>query len=94
MTTDEFKVQTKAVEVFKKLGDDLKDIESEVTKLGWIQRNELITHVYSNYQNHDKLNKAKSKWEATILRKNVIKWLYELMVKHRDLYGYFENYGL
>jgi hypothetical protein len=94
MTSVELEIQKKAVIVFEELRTGLPKISSKVTGLGWKQRNELITHVYSNYNNHEKLNEAKSRWENLQTQMKALDWLYNLFVKHRDLYGYFDNYSL
>jgi hypothetical protein len=93
MTSVELEIQKQAVIVFEELHAELPKIDSKVSEMGWKQRNELVTHVYSNYNNHENLNKAKTLWENTLAKKNAMKWIYDLMVKHRDLYGYFEDYG-
>ena len=92
MNTVELEIQKKVVIVFEELHAELPKISAKVSELGWKQRNELVSHVYSNYNNHEKLNEAKTKWENHHTQMNALKWLYDLMVKHRDLYGYFENY--
>ncbi len=93
MTTVELEIQKRAIVVFEELHAELPKIQSKVCELGWKQRNELVAHVYSNYNNHEKLNEAKTKWKNKHVQMNALKWLYDLMVKHRDLYGYFENYN-
>lgn len=93
MTSTELEIQKQVVVVFEELHAELPKISSKVSELGWKQRNELVAHVYSNYNNHEKLNEAKTKWENMHAHMNALKWLYDLMVKHRDLYGYFENYN-
>lgn len=92
MTSVELEIQKQVVIVFEALHAELPKISSKVSELGWKQRNELVSHVYGNYNNHEKLNEAKTKWENKHAQMNALKWLYDLMVKHRDLYGYFEDY--
>ena len=64
---------------------------SNTNKLGWQQRNELICHVYSDYNNHEQLNNKREEWNKSIERGNVIKWICELFKENRDLFGYFEK---
>jgi hypothetical protein len=92
MTSVELGIQKQVVATFEDLHAELPKISSKVSGLGWKQRNELVTHVYTHYNNHEKLNEAKTAWENLHAQKNAMKWLYDLMVEHRDLYGYFENY--
>jgi|SRR5690554_313144 len=92
MNKSELDIQKKLVEIFVDLEKEIKINESKTISLGWQQRNELISHVYSNYNNHEKLNSKREAWNSSIERGNVLKYIYEIFVKHRDLYGYFENY--
>ncbi len=92
MNSKELAQQKMMVKVFEELKMEVKSLESKVNTLGWKQRNALISHVCSNYSEHEKLNEAKTKWENMHVTLNVHKWLYDLMVKHRDLFGYFEDH--
>ena len=94
MTEVELEIQEQIVKVFENLKDELPKISKEVTRLGWGQRNALISHVYSNYNKHKELNEARTNWKKMIVENNVHNWLFDLMVSHRDLFGYFENYNL
>jgi hypothetical protein len=78
-------------EVFNTLEEKVNTLSSEQIKLGYQQRNELISHVYSGYKNDEKLLAKKKEWEAVGQEQRVVKWIYELMRDKRDLYGYFEN---
>lgn len=77
--------------VFKALQEKIKSLNKEQYRLGYQQRNELVTHVYSGYNNDEKLLAKKNEWESVGLELRVIKWVYELMKKERNLAGYFEN---
>lgn len=83
--------QKKLREIFNALKEKNEVLESEQIKLGYLQRNELISHVYSKYNNDEKLKAKNSEWEAVGLEQRVVKWVYELMRSKRSLYGYFEN---
>jgi hypothetical protein len=48
-------------EVFNTLEAKLNALSSEQIKLGYQQRNELISHVYSGYKNDEKLIAKKKK---------------------------------
>jgi len=92
MTNIELDQQKNIIPVFEELYLEHDKISHHVSGLGWKQRNELVTHVYSGYNNHEKLNAAKTLWEKTHTQMNVLKWLCDLFIKHRDLYGYFTDY--
>lgn len=92
MTESELEIQKKLVELFIVLENDIKINSSETFRLGWQQRNELISHIYSEYNNHDKLNSKKNEWDTSVMKGNILKKIYDIFIEHRDLYGYFENY--
>jgi hypothetical protein len=92
MTPVELKVQKQLVQVFESLKKELKLITSEVHRLGWRQRNALISHVYSDYTMHEELNDARMKWGKKVVAQNVHQWLFDQMVKQRDIFGYFQDY--
>jgi predicted glycosyltransferase involved in capsule biosynthesis len=92
MTNTEIDIQKKIIPVFEAIYAELPKISTQVSGLGWKQRNELITHVYSNYNNHEKLNAAKTEWVRMQIKHNTTRWLLNLLIKHRDLYGYFTDY--
>ena len=60
--------------------------------LGYKQRSALVAHVDSSYTMHKELNDARTKWEEMSEVRNVQQWMFGLMRKYRDLWGYFENY--
>ncbi|MCB0463366.1 MAG: hypothetical protein KDC81_11740 [Flavobacteriaceae bacterium] len=66
-------------------------LNKETIKLGYQQRNELVSHVYSDYNNDEKLLNKKSEWERAVQEHKVTKWIFDLFRDKRDLYGYFEN---
>jgi len=92
MNKSDLEIQKKLVEIFINLEKDIEANNSETNKLGWQQRNELITHVNSEYNNHDELNSKRNDWNDSVKKGNVLKWVYDLFIERRDLYGYFENY--
>ncbi|WJJ96353.1 hypothetical protein [Algibacter luteus] len=77
--------------VFKTLKERVDNLTSEQHKLGYQQRNELISHVLGGYNHDEQLQAQKKGWEATGQEQRVVKWIYELMREKRDLYGYFEK---
>ncbi len=85
------KHQKKLREVFKALKERVDELTSEQIKRGYQQRNELISHVYSGYNNDEKLLAKKKEWETVGLEQRTVNWIYALMRGKRDLYGYFEN---
>ena len=93
MNKSDLEIQKKLVDIFVDLEKEIKINQSKINGLGWQQRNELISHVYSNYNNHDKLNSKREAWNSSQIKGNVLKYIYETFIKHRDLYGYFENPG-
>lgn len=70
---------------------ELERLNVEVIKLGWQQRDALISHVYSGYTKHKELNEKRKLWSDTHLKMKVIKWVYDLFIEQRDLFGYFES---
>ncbi len=87
----DIKYQKKLREVFKALQEKIITLNKEEYKLGYQQRNALVTHVYSGYNNDENLLAKQKEKEAVGLELRVIKWVYELMKRQRDLYGYFES---
>ncbi|QNM84516.1 hypothetical protein H9W90_09940 [Polaribacter pectinis] len=92
MNKSDLEIQKKLVEIFMNLEKEIELNNSETNKLGWQQRNELITHVNSEYDNHNNLNSKRNEWDDSVKKGNVLKWVYDLFKERRDLYGYFENY--
>lgn len=88
----ELKKQEIIVSVFNSLKMELESNQIEMVKLGYAQRSELYKHVNNGYNNHDSLNKARIAWEQNGVRGKAMKWIYDLFVENRDLFGYFENY--
>ncbi|SEQ03254.1 hypothetical protein SAMN05421824_0977 [Hyunsoonleella jejuensis] len=91
LTTEYIEYQKQLRKVFKALEEKYESLTSEQNKLGYQQRNELISHVLSGYKNDEQLLSKKKEWEAVGLEIRVITWIYKLMKNNRDLYGYFEN---
>ena len=80
------------VAAFEKLKKVTAQLFSKSCAAGWRQRNELINHVYSEYDNHEKLISSKAAWEELVFEHNVHKKLMDFMVEYKDLYGYFPDY--
>ena len=91
MEKAELDIQKRFVTTFQELKQELELNSSKVMATGWQQRNELISHVYSNYNNHEKLNSKREEHQKLIQRGNIIKYIYETMQEKRDLYGYFDS---
>ncbi|OBQ56516.1 hypothetical protein JJL45_13155 [Tamlana sp. s12] len=83
--------QKKLREVFNALKEKNEVLEAKQVKLGYQQRNELISHVYSGYNNDEKLLSKKCEWESVGLEQRTVNWIYNLMRSKRDLYGDFEK---
>lgn len=81
-----------AVEVFNDIKRSEEYLFKKVISAGHTQRNALISHVYSNYTQHELLIKYKNKWEQISLEYNVVSRLWIHLAKYRDLYGYFPKY--
>lgn len=92
MTERELNIQKEILIVFAELENNIIQNNSRTTALGWQQRNELITHVNSGYNNHAKMNLKRNEWNASVIKGNVLKWIHKLFLKHKDIFGYFENY--
>lgn len=89
--TSNIKYQKQLREVFIALKERVGELTSKEIKRGYQQRNELISHVYTGYNNDEKLLAKKKEWETVGLEQRTVNWIYELMRRKRDLYGYFEN---
>lgn len=85
-------IQKRIVFGFEELKKVIEDLGSKTRRLGWIQRNALISHVYSEYREHDRLNSARKEWEEVSWEYNVHLRIYELMRDYRDIYGDFPEY--
>lgn len=82
----------RAVAVFIELKETTESLEKKMNQKGWGQRNALITHVNSNFNNHEELVEKRDKWEETVLQFNVHNILLKLVAEYRDLFGYFPEY--
>jgi hypothetical protein len=83
----------KIVDTFQALLKEEETIGKQTTIAGWKQRNALVAHVYSNYNEHEKLCQKKKEWEDLGFQHRVLMGLAKLLKKHIDLYGYFPNYS-
>jgi hypothetical protein len=92
MTDKELDLQKKVVSVFQELQIEKALLDKKVTQSGYQRRNALISNVYSDYNKHEELNERNIEWEKNLTQYNIVKWLYDLFVEHRDLMGYFDNY--
>jgi len=92
MKPAELTKQEQALSTFEELEREMTFLNDKVGSLGWKQRDELIRHVYSNYNNHEGLNIARSEWKTELTKLNAVSWLYKIFSENRDLFGYFENY--
>ena len=77
------------VAIFQNLKVTTEELHKKVCNAGWAQRNALISHVYSNYNEHENLINHKSEWENLVLEHNVHQKLLDYLSSYRDLYGYF-----
>lgn len=92
MTSEELEIQKIFVKVFEEIKAENEKSKSEMHRLGYKQRDELYKHVNSGYNNHEGLNKARMEFEQNGVQNRVRKWVYDLFIQHRDIFGYFENY--
>lgn len=86
------KKKKEIVDVFQELLKEEERIGKETSIAGWKQRNALVSHVYSDYNEHENLCKKKKIWEDLGLQHRVLMGLSKMLRKHIDLYGYFPNY--
>lgn len=91
MHTVELDIQKRFVKTFLELEKQLEMNRSKTNATGWQQRNQLVSHVYSGYNNHEALNSKRKEHQKYIQRGNIMQWLYKKLLEKRDLYGYFEN---
>ena len=92
MDKQELKNQKKFVLIFEELQKELEANAKNRSALGWQHRNELITHFYSNYGNHVKLNAKKDEITKEDEKGEVLRWLNKLFSQKRNSFGYFRNY--
>lgn len=93
-TESQLKIQKQLVAVFNELLSAIEKIKDETYQLGWQQRDELISHVYSDDTNDKKLNDARDKWRKSLNEVKILDWIYLVFRNERDEYGYFKNPGL
>lgn len=91
MDNVELNIQKRFVITFQELEEEIEASNSKTIATGWQKRNELITHVYSGYDNHQALNSKREEHKKLIQKSNVMQWLYKKLQEKRDIYGYFEN---
>jgi hypothetical protein len=93
MNEIELKIQKQIVEIFKELELELESVSKRTISFGYKHRNELIAHINSDNNNHEKLNESKTKWDNNVIKQNLLVFIHTLFTNERDLYGYFENYN-
>jgi hypothetical protein len=81
-----------SVTAFEKLKSTTEELRIKVVSAGYNQRNKLISHVYSGYNEHEDLIKAKARWDLLVFEHNVHNKLIDFLITHRDMYGYFPHY--
>lgn len=81
-----------SVAVFDQLCQVTEALEKQMLNSGWSQRNALISHVNSGYDNHEELIAKKTKWENIVFQFKVHDKLRQFLLEFRDLYGYFPEY--
>ena len=91
MDNVELDIQKRFVKTFQELEQKMQANNSKTYATGWQQRNELISHVYSGYNNHEKQNTKREEHQKYIQRGNVMQWIYKKLQVQRDLYGYFND---
>lgn len=80
------------VDIFQSLIKEEEILLKKTSVAGWQQRNALVSHVYSGYNEHEKLCDKKKIWEDLSFQHRVLMGLSKLLKKHVDLYGYFPKY--
>jgi len=78
--------------IIKELELKVSELDKKVITAGYIQRNAVISHVYSNYNKPEDVIIKNNHWKGVLLEYNVHSELYKLLIKYRDLYGLFPNY--
>ena len=82
--------QQKVSQFIRSLEDELKELQRTQRAEGWAQRNSVISHVYSGYREHEKVLEQKNKWERVTLECNVVKGLLQILLPHRNIYGFYD----
>lgn len=93
-TESQLKIQKQLFAVCNELQGTIEKIKDETYQLGWQQRDQLISHVYSDYTNDEKLNVARDKWRKSLNEVKILDWIYLVFQNERDEYGYFKNPSL
>ena len=86
--------QQKVAQFIRSLEEELKELQKSQIAAGWGQRNAVISHVYSNYQQQEKVLEKRKKWEGITLKCNVLQGILKLLLPHRDIYGFYHVPGM
>lgn len=82
--------QKKVTQFIRSLEEELVMLHKSQRAAGWSQRNAVIEHIYSEYKKQEEVFEKKKKWENLNLQCNVLQELLEVLLPHRDLYGFFD----
>ena len=86
------KQQQLAEKVYAELNAEIAKLSSLTAGAGWRQRDALITHVYSNYNNHEDLIAKKAVWQKLGYRENIHIGFFDIMNLFRDESGIFIDF--
>ena len=81
--------QKKVTEFIRTLEEELKVLQKRERAAGWMQRNAIIEHVYSNYSKQEKVISKKSEWEKIGLKCRILEDILDLLIQHRDISGLY-----
>jgi hypothetical protein len=80
------------VDVLENLSKHVSVLSSKVNNAGYAQRNALISHVNSAYNNREELLIKKDKWERLVFELNIHQELADYLTPFKDIYGCFPDY--
>lgn len=86
--------QKKVAQFIRSLEEELKELQKCQIAAGYSQRNAVISHVYSDYKQQEKVIVKKEKWEQITFKCNLLKDLLDLLLPYRDLYGLYDIIGM
>lgn len=81
--------QKKVAQFIRSLEEELEELQKSQRAAGWAQRNSIISHVYSDYKQQENVLEKKLKWESITFKCNVLQGILNLLLPHRDIYGYY-----
>ena len=86
--------QQKVAQLIRSLKVELKELQRAQRAAGWAQRNAVISHVYSDYNQQKKVLEKRKRWENITFKCDVLQGILKLLLPHRDIYGFYDVLGM